>query len=134
MDKSTFETGFNTHLYYVTHCKGMAMESWYLKLIFKSRRTSVGIWGTIILGLKGLVHFWEKERSMNSDIYINQVLKRLRLLLYNQYIEKNDSIIWIDDSTGYHTSKMTTTSCYHVGLTCIDWPVQSSDLNPIENL
>ena len=40
----------------------------------------------------------------------------------------------MDDGAGYHTSKTTTTYRPRVGLFRIDWPAQSPDLNPIENL
>ena len=94
----------------------------------------MGIWGAVVLGLKGSVHFLEKEGRMNSDIYIKQVQEGLGLPFYNQCIKKKDSIIWIDDGAHYHTSKMTTAYCRRVGLICMDWPAQSPDLNPIENL
>ena len=84
------------------------MESRYLKPTFKSGRSSVGIWGAIVLGLKGPVHFLEKKGRMNSDIYINQVLEGLGLPFYNQCIEEKGSMIWMDDGARYHTSKMTT--------------------------
>ena len=58
------------------------MESQYLKPIFKSWRNTIGIWGVIALGVKSLVHFLEKESLINSDIYINQVLKEQRLPFY----------------------------------------------------
>ncbi len=40
----------------------------------------------------------------------------------------------MDDGVSYHTSKTTANFCRKVGLFCIDWPAQSLDLNPIENL
>ena len=84
------------------------MEFRYLKPIFKSERSSLVIWGAIVLGLKGPVHFLEKEGCINSDIYINQVLEGLGLPFYNQCIEEKGSMIWMDDGARYHTSKMTT--------------------------
>ena len=127
-DEATFETGLDTRSCYVTRHKGTAMESRYLKPTLKSGRSSVGIWGAIILGLKGPVHFLEKEGRMNSDIFINQVLEGLGLPFYNQCIEEKGSMIWMDDGARYHTSKMTTAYCRRIGL------IQSPDLNPIENL
>lgn len=84
------------------------MESWYLKLTFKSGKTTIGIWGAITLGLKGPVHFLQKKRRMNSDIYVNQAFKKLELLFYEKCIEKKGSMLWIDNGASYHTSKNTT--------------------------
>ncbi len=60
------------------------MESRYLKLTFRSGRTAIGIEGAIALEGKSSLQFLEKESRMNSDIYINQVLKELRLLFDKQ--------------------------------------------------
>ena len=80
----------------------------------------MGIWGVIILRLKDPVHFLEKESHMNSDIYIKQVFKRLKLRFYNQYMEGKGSMIWIDNDAHYHIFKMTTVYYHHVGLIHID--------------
>ena len=133
MDKATFETGLDTQSCYVSQRKDTAMESRYLKLTFKNKKTIIGIWGAITLRLKGLVHFLQKKRRMNSDIYVNQVLKELGLPFYERCIEKREHMIWMDDSAGYHTSKTTTKCKQHMGLIRMDWPAQSPDLNPIEN-
>ncbi len=93
----------------------------------------IGIWEIIALGLKGLVHFIEKNSHINSDIYINQVLKEPRLPFYKQRIQEKSSIIWIDDGANYYTSKTTIEYCCDVGLIRIDWPTLSLDLNSIEN-
>ena len=112
----------------------MVIEFQYLKPISKDRRSSTGILGAIVLRLKGLIHLLEKEDCMNSDIYINQVLKRLVLPFYNQCIKKKGYMIWIDNDVSYHTSKMTIAYRRHVGLICMDWLPQSSNVNSIENL
>ena len=88
-----FETGLGTYSCYIIPYKGIAIKSQYLKPTFKNRKSNVSIWGAIVLGLKGLVHFLEKEGYMNLDIYINQILKGLGLSFYNQCIKKKDSII-----------------------------------------
>ena len=79
-DEATFETGLDIRSCYITRRKGTGMESRYLKPTFKSGRSNLGIWGAIALGVKGAMHFLEKENGMNSDIYINQVLEELGLL------------------------------------------------------
>lgn len=71
MDKTTFEIGLDICLCYITYCKIIKIEFQYLKPIFKSRKNSMNIWGTIVLGLKSLVYFLEKKSRINSNIYIN---------------------------------------------------------------
>lgn len=59
---------------------------------------------------------------MNLDIYINQILKRLELQFYNQYIEEKGFMIWIDNGFCYYMSKITTMYCYCIIVIYMDWP------------
>ena len=52
---------------------------------------------------------------MNSEIYINQVLKELGLPFFKRCVEERGDMIWMDDEAGYHTSKMTTKWCQKFG-------------------
>ena len=40
----------------------------------------------------------------------------------------------MDDEAGYHTFKIAIKWRQGLRILCIDWPAQSSDLHPIENL
>ena len=71
---------------------------------------------------------------MNSEIYIEEVLKPLGVPFYERCVAKSGLIIWIDDGAAYHTSKKVLDFGREVGLLRIKWPAQSPDLNPIENL
>ena len=64
------------------------------------------------MGIKGPVHFLEKEGRMNSDIYINQVLEGLGLPFYYQCNQEKGTMIWMDDDVAYHTSKKTAAYCH----------------------
>lgn len=110
------------------------MESKYLKSTFKSRQTTVGIGGGIALGIKGAVHFLKKDGQMNSDIYINQVLKEWGLPFYKKCARDRGYMIWMVDGAGYHTFKATAKWRHENGLRRMNWPGQSPNLNPIENL
>ena len=113
-DEATFETRLDTRSCYVTRKHGTAMESRYLKPTFKSVRSSIGIWRAITLGSKGPVHFLQKDRRMNSEIYINQVLKELGLPFFKRCVEERGDMIWMDDGAQYHTSRMTTKWCHKI--------------------
>ena len=70
---------------------------------------------------------------MTSEIYINQIPKPLGLLFYEKIVEENGDMIWMHKNRAYHTSKFTTRFYQKMSLLCIIWPIQSLDLNPIEN-
>ena len=110
-DEAIFETGLDTKSCYVTRKQGTAMEPRYFKPTFKSAESFMGIYGAITLGLKGPVHFLQKDGRINSEIYINQVLKELRLPFFKRCVEKRGDMIWMDDGALYHTSKMKTKWC-----------------------
>ena len=133
-DEATFETGLDTRSCYVTRRKGTAMESRYLKPTFKSGRSTVGIWASIRLGEKGPMLVLNKGRRMNSDIYIDEVLRPLGLSFYEACLTRRGLTIWMDDGASYHTSKKVIDWGRRNGLLRMDWPPQSPDLNPIENL
>ncbi len=92
------------------------MGSRYLKPTFKNGRKTLGIWGAITLGKKGRVHILAKDGRMTPEIYVNQVLKPLDLLFFEEMIEERQFIIWMDDGAVYHTSKFTTKLYREVGL------------------
>ena len=92
-DEATFETGLDSRSCYVSRKKGTAYESRYLKPTFKSGRTTIGIWGAITMYRKGPIHILAKERRMNSDIYIEEVLKPLGVSFYEDCLKTRDMMI-----------------------------------------
>ncbi len=51
------------------------IESQYLMLIFKSKRSTIGIIGAFVLETIGPVYFLQKVSCINLNIYINQVFE-----------------------------------------------------------
>lgn len=92
------------------------------------------IWGAIIYGKKGLVHFLGKKGKITSEIYIDQVLRLLGVPFYEECLREIGKILYMDDDAAYYTSKYTKKFCAEVGLLRMIWPAQSPDLSPIENL
>ena len=101
----TFETELDTRFCYATRKKETVMKSRYLKLIFKSEKTTVDIWEGIALRLKESVHILTKKKRMNSDIYISEILKELRVSFYERCIDERNLMLWMNDEIAYHISK-----------------------------
>ena len=89
----------------------------------------INVWGAICYSGKIDLHFY-KEKA-NSDVYIN-ILKR--------YIPKikelvQDPFIIIRDNASYHCSQQTKEWIKKNKVKeILDWPPNSPDLNPIENV
>lgn len=66
-----------------------------LSLHSRVSRSTIGIWDAITLDLKGPIHFHKKEGCMNSDIYCEQVLDKMRyaILYITAEYEKRGSMI-----------------------------------------
>lgn len=43
MGKAIFQTCLNLYSFYITFCKDITMESWYLKSIFKNKKSTVSM-------------------------------------------------------------------------------------------
>ncbi len=71
---------------------------------------------------------------MTLEIYVDQVLRLLAVLFYEECLGEIGEMIYIDDSAAYYISKLTKKFCTEVELLYMIWPAQSSDLNLIENL
>lgn len=71
---------------------------------------------------------------MNSDLYIDEMLKPYGLSFFKRCVAENPKMVWMDDGAAYHTSKKVIAWGRSNGLNRMDWPAQSPDLNPIENL
>ena len=76
----------------------------------------------------------EKKERINSNTYIN-ILGR-NLLPFQQAVHElaGGSIVFQQDNAPIHTSRMTTEWFSTNNITTIDWPANSPDLNPIENI
>ncbi|QSS55716.1 hypothetical protein I7I53_03681 [Histoplasma capsulatum var. duboisii H88] len=132
-DEAMFEVGLDISSQYVRRPKKKGFESKYLLPTFKSGRTSVGIWAAISWDFKSKLVFVPSHIRMNSKEYIKIIL----LHSYPHYIrilEKRGIALWAEDGARYHTSKLIKDWMNEWQMDRVEWPAQSPDLNPIENL
>ena len=93
---------------------------------------SVMAWGGFSMAGRGGLHFLEKGVTMNSDRYIEV----LRNHCFPFMIRHNNDML-LQDSAPCHASKKTKAFIQEEGpegIQLIDWPGNSPDCNPIENL
>lgn len=92
---------------------------------------SVMVWGCFSSKGYGRIEFVEK--TMNSDVYKQVLDTKLFRTVQDQF---GDDRNWIfqQDSAPCHTSKKMKEFFTEHNITVLDWPGNSPDLNPIENL
>lgn len=72
--------------------------------------------------------------TMKSDLYKTLLKTEEAPYLDSLRCNAPDNYIYQHDNAKYHTSSVVKTAAVEKGLTILDWPLQSPDLNPIENL
>jgi transposase len=105
-------------------------KCWYLKGNQKIKEVirhtiKVHIWGCITLGGIEICHLF--EGILNSDRYINFLYEKL-IPIYT------DAFIFQQDNSSVHKSKKTKLFLKQFNVQLLDFPPNSPDLNPIENL
>ena len=136
-DESSVEVGKQSRQVKIWRRVGERFNTECLAPTFKSGRQSVMIWGCFAGGIKGPLVFCdevkEKER-INSDTYIT-ILKTY-LLPYQHAVREltGGSVVYQQDNAPIHTSRATKEWLRTNKISTIDWPANSPDLNPIENI
>lgn len=82
----------------------------------------------------GIGRLYVVEGTMNSDQYIQVLENRVMGTVRDMYPNGVASCIYQDDSAPCHRSKKVTEWKRSHGLQSLDWPGNSPDINPIENL
>ncbi|KAH9442507.1 hypothetical protein Pst134EB_033186 [Puccinia striiformis f. sp. tritici] len=103
-----------------------------LEPTFKSGRSSTSIWGAFYGTSKIPIVFLQKGGTKAVD-YIDQVYKG-RLVETLALIDPHHQLILMEDNARSHTAKLTKAFRKDNNINTIEWPPQSPDLNPIENL
>lgn len=88
------------------------------------------VWGAFAWsGVGSLAHI---KGIMTADVYIDLLSENLEVSLLKTGLESN--YIFQQDNDPKHTAKKTTAFFKSNRIRTLEWPPQSPDLNPIENL
>ena len=87
------------------------------------------IWAAFGNGKLGDIHVMPPNVRMNSEYYKGVMRKHLR-----RSMRKTRTEIFMQDGAKCHTSKVMQEWFRKKSISLLDWPAQSPDMNPIENL
>lgn len=135
-DEVTFEVGEDLQTFWVT--RGPGREEEYadknLRPTFKSGRTTVGVWSCFCGDEMGPLYMLPEGENMTAKRY-KWVLQRLFIPFYEEMRRKyGDEVVMQEDNAPWHTAKIITKYLTNKKINRMNWPPQSPDLNPIENL
>ena len=101
----------------------------YTKKTLKFGGGSIMAWGCF--SSSGIGHIYLKSDTMTANIY-TAILKEIML----PYAEDNMPLLWIfqQDNDPKYKASIIKRWFQNNGIRQLDWPAQSPDLNPIENL
>lgn len=89
------------------------------------------IWGCI--SPSGVGHACRIDGDMNAELYV-QILQGELLWSIDYFGREVKDIIFQQDNDPKHTSRLAYRWFNSASIEVLDWPAQSPDLNPIENL
>jgi arsenate reductase-like glutaredoxin family protein len=90
---------------------------------------SVMVWGSFTASGRAGLYFLPKNATMNSDFYISCLNDHLLTFFHIHKCQ-----YFLQDGAPCHTSKKTKKWLADKNIPLLDWPGNSPDLNPIENL
>jgi transposase len=133
-DEVTFEIGEDGSVYYVTRGSKEEFLDKNLKPSFKSGRTSVGVWSCYCGDEMGPLVIIEKGGRMTAKRYLETV-KKYFLPFYKRMVRKyGPEVVMQEDNASWHTAKIVRAYLNKQKVKRLQWPPQSPDLSPIENL
>lgn len=131
-DEASIKCGWFGQVY-VTRTTGEEFNEDCLTARFR-KYSACMIWGAISLERLWQMFIFD-EGGINGQRYRDEVLPIVNEIRLN-YIVENDGIepIFMQDNASSHKAYATIELLQSMELTVIDWPANSPDLNPIENV
>jgi transposase len=127
-DESTFLT-FRTCPKMVRRPKGSDRMNPKYTLKTMKHPPSVMVWGCFSYNGVGNIHFLPKNTTMNGVRYLSMLQNKIPTAM-----EDLNTSIFMQDGAPCHTSKIVKNWLHEAKIELLDWPGNSPDLNPIENL
>lgn len=127
-DESTFEIAQNTHHHVRRPSSSNPNDPRYTVRTVK-HPVSVMVWGCFSHHGRGGLTFLQKNQRMNSASYIDILDEKLI-----QHMSLAECSVFQQDSAPCHVSKTSMKWFREKNIELLDWPGNSPDLNPIENL
>jgi transposase len=128
-DEASVELGKNSRTVRVWRRTDEANELECLTPTFKSGRTSIMVWAAITLDKKSALVIMDPGRRTAQD-FVDQVYEGPLL----EFLQQCDQPILMEDGASIHRSNAPKVWREAHGVSKLEWPPQSPDLNPIENL
>ena len=128
-DESTFEVGKNSRQVHVWRNAYERYSSSCIVPTFKSGRTSLMIWGAFAGGQKSQLVFMPKDRRSAKDFV--EVVYNVELLHFMSRVPQG---LLMEDGALVHRSKVCEQWRQIHLLEKLDWPANSPNLNPTENI
>lgn len=131
-DESTFEIGKNTRQVRVWHYSSKRFDTACITPTFKSGRQSVMVWGCFIWNRQGPLIILPKGR-LNGSNYVS-ILEEGLMDFWMEQSEERGYVVFQEDNAPIHTCKLAKKWKECIGITSLQWPPNSPDLNPIEHV
>jgi hypothetical protein len=133
-DEVTFEVGHDSKTIYVTRGPGEEYLEKNLKLSFKSGRVSVSVWSCFCGTEIGPLVILPEGQRMNAKRYLETVKKHF-VPFYKRMVKKyGKDVVMQEDNAPWHTINAVRAYLIKQRVQRLQWPPQSPDLSPIENL
>ena len=133
-DDVTFHVGEDGNIFYVTRDPTEAFLEKNLQPSFKSGRSTVGVWSCYCGDEMGPLVIIEKGGRITAKRYLETVKKHF-IPFYRRMVRKyGPEVVMQEDNAPLHTAKVVQAYLNKQKVKRLQWPAQSPDLSPIENL